>query len=58
MKEFTNEELIALGKQSQEARSLGGQATLKKYGAEHFSKLGKLSAAKKQKAKNEANLSK
>jgi len=29
-------------------RQMGGQAVLKKYGKEHFSKLGKLSAKKKK----------
>jgi hypothetical protein len=29
-------------------RQMGGQAVLKKYGKDHFSKLGKLSALKKK----------
>ena len=32
-------------------RKMGGQALLKKYGKEHFSKLGKLGAEKKKELK-------
>ena len=32
-------------------RKMGGQALLKKYGKEHFSKLGKLGAEKKKQMK-------
>ncbi len=36
-----------------EAARLGGKATLKNHGKDHFSKLGKLSAAKRKAKKNE-----
>ena len=32
-------------------RQMGGQACFKKYGAEHFSKMGKLSAERKKQKK-------
>lgn len=54
MKIFTDDQLIAMGLQIQEARSKGGKTILKTYGKKHFSMLGKLSADKKRKAKSEA----
>lgn len=53
---LSDNELIAIGLQVQEARKKGGTMVLKKYGHGHFSKLGKLSAEKKKKVKNEAKL--
>lgn len=44
---LSDNELIAIGLQIQEARRKGGRTVFEKYGAGHFSKLGKLSAAKK-----------
>jgi len=52
MKLFTNDQLIAMGLQIQEARRKGGNMVLKKYGPGHFSKLGKISADKKRKLNN------
>lgn len=40
----------------QELRKMGGQAVLKKYGRDHFSKLGKISAEKRKKLKAEAEM--
>jgi hypothetical protein len=52
MKIFTDDQLIAMGLQIQEARSKGGKTVYKTYGAEHFSKLGKISQAKRKALKN------
>lgn len=48
---LSNDELIAIGLQVQEARRKGGKTVYKLYGSSHFSKLGKISAEKKKKAK-------
>lgn len=56
MKITTDAQLIAMGLQVQEARRKGGKTVFKKYGADHFSKLGKISAEKRLKNKNEAKL--
>ena len=53
MKLFTDKELIEIGRKSQELRSKGGQTILNKFGKEHFSKLGKLSAAKRKENKKQ-----
>lgn len=51
MNKKTNDQLIAIGLQIQEARRKGGETVYKTYGSEHFSKLGKISAAKKKSKK-------
>lgn len=53
---LTEEEMkyIAMGMQLEEARKKGGRTVYKKYGKEHFSKLGKLSAKKRFDAYSEA----
>ncbi len=51
---LSDTELIAIGLRVQEARRKGGKTVYKLYGASHFSKLGKISAAKKAKMKNAA----
>jgi hypothetical protein len=56
MKILSDDELIAIGLQIQEARSKGGQTILKTYGTSHFSKLGKISAEKRKQLKNKAKL--
>lgn len=45
---LSDDELIAIGLQVQEARRKGGRTVYKMYGKEHFSKLGKISAEKKR----------
>jgi uncharacterized LabA/DUF88 family protein len=51
MKTYSDTDLIALGLQIQQARSKGGKTILEKFGKEHFSELGKLSALKKKSMK-------
>ena len=52
---LSDNELIAMGLQVQEARRKGGKTVYKLYGAAHFSKLGKISAEKKRKLKSIAS---
>lgn len=52
MKITTDAQLIAMGLQVQEARRKGGRTVFKKYGADHFSKLGKISAEKRKNVKS------
>ena len=52
MKNFTDNQLIAMGLQIQQARQKGGLTIVEKFGKEHFSRLGKLSALKKKSMKN------
>lgn len=56
MKIMSDDELIAMGLQVQEARRKGGMVVLQKFGKKHFSLLGKRSAEKKKLLKNEAKL--
>ena len=49
MKNSTDHVLIAAGLQVMEARRKGGVTTFTKYGEDHFSKLGKISAEKRRK---------
>ena len=51
MKNFTDNQLIAMGLQIQQARQKGGLTIVEKFGKEHFSMLGKLSAQKKKEKK-------
>ena len=54
MKTVTDEQLIAMGLQVQEARRKGGKTVFKKYGTPHFSKLALLSAEKRRNNRDEA----
>lgn len=51
MKTYSKTDLIAMGLQIQQARSKGGRTILEKFGKEHFSEMGKLSALKKKENK-------
>lgn len=50
---LSDDELIAIGLQVQEARTKGGITVLNKLGKKWFSELGKRSAAKKKLLKNQ-----
>ena len=55
MKTFSDNDLIALGLKVQEWRTKGGVSVMKKYGKDHFSMLGKMSAERKKALKEGKN---